>query len=121
MHRSIARTAALALALAAGAACSDGYVSDPGPVDPAPVPTTLSATGDVAARLEEFRSLLGWPSNGGTAGEQAAGRREISWDGAAANAFNNRNDFPASFFNTNVASGAVFATPAYITKMRCEK
>src|SRR6185436_18504629 len=44
------------------------------------------------------------------AGEQATGRREINWDGAGANPFNNKNDFPANFFNTNVKSGAVFTT-----------
>jgi len=111
MHRSFARTIALGLSLAAGAACDSSSGSDPVPVDPAIVPTTLSATGDIAARVEEFRTLLGGPSNGGTAGEQPAGRREISWDGAGANPFNNKDDFPASFFNTNVKSGAVFTTP----------
>src|SRR6185436_11293011 len=44
------------------------------------------------------------------AGEQATGRREINWDGAGANPFNNKNDFPADFFNTNVKSGAIFTT-----------
>jgi hypothetical protein len=110
MHRSFARTMALGLSLAGVGACGD-YGSNPYPIDPALVPTTISATGDIAARVDEFRTLLGDPSNGGTAGEQAAGRREISWDGAGANPFNNRNDFPASFFNTNVKSGAVFTTP----------
>jgi len=71
----------------------------------------VSATGDIAAKVADFRTLLGDPSNGGTAGEQVAGRREISWDGAGANPFNNRNDFPAAFFNTTVKSGAVFTTP----------
>src|SRR5215208_4526306 len=110
MHRSFARTIALGLSLAAGAACDSSSGSDPVPVDPAIVPTTLSATGDIAARVEEFRTLLGGPSNGGTAGEQPAGRREISWDGAGANPFNNKNDFPAGFFNSNSKSGAVFTT-----------
>ena len=90
-------------------ACSDDTVTDPVPA-PVPVqPTVLVATGDITAKVTEFRDLLG-PSNGGTAGEQAAGRREINWDGAAANAFNNRNDFPAAFFNTTVKSGAVYTT-----------
>lgn len=111
MHRSLCRTLALVLTLAALGAC-DSYGSDPYPIDPALVPTTtLSATGNIAARVDEFRALLGEPSNGGTAGEQPTGRREIAWDGAAANAFNNKNDFPAAFFNTNVKSGAVFTTP----------
>lgn len=92
------------------AACSDDVVTQPQPQpDPAPQPVVLTATGDITAKVTEFRDLLG-PSNGGTAGEQAAGRREINWDGAAANPFNNRNDFPAAFFNTTVKSGAVYTT-----------
>jgi hypothetical protein len=91
----------------ATAACGDESVTVP---TPAPVqPVVLTATGDITAKVTEFRDLLG-ASNGGTAGEQPAGRREISWDGAAANAFNNRNDFPAAFFNTNVKSGAIYTT-----------
>ncbi|OLE76262.1 MAG: hypothetical protein AUG74_02960, partial [Bacteroidetes bacterium 13_1_20CM_4_60_6] len=77
--------------------------------NPAPVATLYTATGNIAAKVDEFRNALG-PSNGGTAGEQATGRREINWDGAGANPFNNRNDFPANFFNTNVKAGAVFTT-----------
>jgi len=87
-------------------ACSDNPVIAP---NPAPVATVFMAMGDIAAKVDEFRNALG-PSNGGTAGEQPTGRREISWDGAGANPFNNRNDFPADFFNTNVKSGAVFTT-----------
>jgi hypothetical protein len=108
MYISFGRTMALAVGIAAIGACSTSY--DPGPAV-TPVPTTISATGNIAAKVDEFRALLGDPSNGGTAGEQAAGRREIAWDGAGANPFNNKNDFPASFFNTNVKSGAVFTTP----------
>jgi hypothetical protein len=96
------------VAAAALVACSDDNETiAPGPVTP--VATVFTATGNIAAKVEEFRNALG-PSNGGTAGEQPAGRREISWDGAGANPFNNRNDFPADFFNTNVKSGAVFTT-----------
>lgn len=103
---------ALALtSIAALAACSDDdYGGDP--TAPPPVQATvITASGSITAKVEEFRALLGDPNNGGTAGEQAAGRREIGWDGAGANPFNNRNDFPADFFNTNVRSGAVFTTP----------
>ncbi|HSC97981.1 MAG TPA: hypothetical protein VLI21_03685 [Casimicrobiaceae bacterium] len=92
-------------------ACGDN-VSDPGTQSPPPIaPTLFSATGDIQASVDAFRVALGDPSNGGTAGEQPVGRREISWDGAGATAFNNKNDFPAAFFNTNVKSGAVFVTP----------
>jgi len=109
MQRALGRTLALAVAFLAFSACND----DTGisTVTPPPVPTVISATGDITAKVVEYRALLGDPSNGGTAGEQPAGRREISWDGAGANPFNNRNDFPAAFFNTNVKSGAVFTTP----------
>ncbi|HEU5260231.1 MAG TPA: hypothetical protein VFU41_02280 [Gemmatimonadales bacterium] len=89
-------------------ACNDDQVTAPAPVPP--VATVFAATGNITAKVDEFRTALG-PSNGGTAGEQPAGRREINWDGAGANPFNNRDDFPAAFFNTNVRSGAVFTTP----------
>lgn len=90
------------------AACDDDdAVTNPGP---APLEATVvTATGDLTAKVGQFRDLLG-PPNGGTAGEQAAGRREISWDGAGANPFNNKDDFPADFFNTNAKVGAVFTT-----------
>lgn len=110
MDRFIGRMIALA-GLAAAIACGDTLGYDPNPTDPSLVPTTISATGNITAKVDEFRALLGDPSNGGTAGEQPGGRREISWDGAGANPFNNKNDFPASFFNTTVKSGAVFTTP----------
>ena len=74
-----------------------------------PEATVFVATGNIVARVDEFRSALG-PSNGATVGDRQAGRREINWDGAAADPFNNRNDFPADFFNTNVTVGAVYTT-----------
>ena len=89
-------------------ACSDDPVTAPGPVPP--LATVFSATGRIGATVSQFRAILGAP-NGGIAGEQTAGRREINWDGAAAIPFNNRNDFPADFFNTTVKAGAVFTTP----------
>jgi hypothetical protein len=102
--------------LAFAAACDDSsYNGDDGPTvpnDPPPVqPTVVSGSGTLDAKIAEFRTLLGDPNNGATAGEQVAGRREVSWDGAAANPFNNKNDFPASFFNTTARNGIVFTTP----------
>ena len=91
--------------VALATACSD--YSTGGPTQP--VATVFTASGDITARVDEFRNALG-ASNGGTAGEQPAGRREISWDGAGADPFNNRNDFPADFFNTIVKAGAIYAT-----------
>ena len=111
MRYSFGFMIALAAAVPALSACDKTYGAGPEQQYQPPVSTTVSATGAIAAKVDEFRALLGDPSNGGTAGEQPAGRREISWDGAGANPFNNRNDFPSTFFNTNVKSGAVFTTP----------
>ena len=95
------------VAAAAIAACSNDSVTNPTPVPPQA--TVVPATGNIATKVDGFRNLLG-PSNGATAGEQPSGRREITWDGAGANPFDNKNDFPAGFFNSNVKSGAVFTT-----------
>ncbi len=90
------------------AACGD-YNAPSAPVI-APVATAIGATGSIAARVDEFRALLGEPKNGGAVGPQTAGRREINWDGVPAAFDNGDNLFPADFFNTNVKLGAVFAT-----------
>jgi hypothetical protein len=105
MHKSMSFTA-LAASFAI-AACGSDKVTNPAPV--LPQATVLTATGNIAAEVDAFRNLLG-ASNGGTAGEQEGGRREINWDGVGGNPFDNRNDFPADFFNTTVKSGAVFTT-----------
>jgi hypothetical protein len=81
----------------------------PPPPPPGPTATVVTASGDIRTKVEEFRTTLG-VSNGTTVGEQATGRREVNWDGAAANPFNNRNDFPADFFNINVKVGAIYTT-----------
>jgi hypothetical protein len=96
-------------AVAVIAACS-AYTSPTYPGPTPPLATVLTATGNITPEVEAFRTQLG-ASNGGTAGEQPAGRREINWDGVGANPFDNKNNFPADFFNTNVKSGAVFTTP----------
>lgn len=92
--------------------CSD-YGSDYNyPVQPpqGPQATVVTATGDITAKVAEFRTLLGDPANGGTAGQQPAGRREVNWDGAGARPFNNQNNFPANFFNTNAKNGLLLST-----------
>ena len=73
-----------------------------------PQPVVASASGDITGAVNGFRALLGAPNT--AAGEQMDGRREINWDGAGANPFDNRNDFPPDFFNTTVKAGAVFTT-----------
>jgi hypothetical protein len=85
----------------------NGYTS---PAQPAPGPqaTLVTATGDIAAKVGDFRTLLGDPSNGGTPGPLSAGRREVNWDGAGARPFNNQNGFPVDFFNTTVKAGLVY-------------
>ena len=103
---AVVAVAVAAVGLMTGCSSYDDPVTAP----TGPVRTVFSATGDIAAKLDEFRNTLG-PSNGATVGEQPGGRREISWDGAAANPFNNRNDFPPDFFNTVAKVGAVYTTP----------
>ena len=67
-------------------------------------------TGSITAKVDEYRSLLGEPKNGGAAGPQATGRREINWDACPAQFDNGDNLFPPDFFNTTVKLGAIFAT-----------
>jgi hypothetical protein len=76
----------------------------------APRSQVVVGSGDVSGSVAEFRGLLGDPVNGATAGSQAAGRREINWDGVPANLTNNAA-FPGDFFNTRSPRGLVLATP----------
>jgi len=94
------------LVVIAAAGCS----KNDSPTQPAsgPQATVVSATGDIATKVADFRTLLGDPSNGGTAGQQPAGRREVNWDGAGARPFNNQNGFPLDFFNNNVKAGLLY-------------
>jgi len=75
-------------------------------------PTLLTASGDIQATLDQYRSLLG-ADNGGTAGSQTSGRREINWD-LVPDSLAAPNFLPHDFFNTNAgtrARGADFSTP----------
>jgi hypothetical protein len=108
-HATALYAALFAVALIAGCSSNDS------PTRPASVPpsTVILAGGDITTQVANFRTLLGDPSNGGTAGEQVAGRREVNWDGAAARPFNNRDDFPADFFNNTVKAGLVYDGAAF--------
>jgi hypothetical protein len=88
-------------------ACNEDPVNVP---NPKPAATVFSATGDIRAEVDRFRNALGSP-NGATPGEQQTGRREIAWDAAVTEPFDNRNDFPSAFFNTILTVGAVYTTP----------
>lgn len=110
---TLRRCATIVVAGALLAACNDDdYITEPTPTPPPPAANVqvTTASGAIADPVTTFRTLLGDPANGGTPGAQPAGRREVSWDGAGAKPFNNRNDFPGDFFNVNVKSGAVFST-----------
>ncbi|WP_040005525.1 hypothetical protein [Fibrisoma limi] len=97
-------------------ACND---DEDEPVAPIPTPTInftqVSGSGDITAKLTEFRTLLGDPLN--TTLNQTAGRREINWDGVPAN-LTNVDTYPGDFFNSTDPAvgagrkrGAVFTTP----------
>ena len=77
--------------------------------NPVPEATLFVAAGDIRTKVEEFRNALGAP-NGGVAGEQNNGRREIAWDAAATVPFDNKNNFPPDFFNTTATVGSVYTT-----------
>ncbi|MDQ2768352.1 MAG: hypothetical protein M3Y30_14515 [Gemmatimonadota bacterium] len=102
------KTVFMALATVfATVACSDSSPTGQGGV---PLQSrVLKSSGDIADSVSAFRTLIG-PSNGAAPGAQPGGRREINWDGAGANAFDNQNNFPPDFFNTTVKVGAVFTT-----------
>ncbi len=83
------------------------------PTQPQPTSTVITAAGNIQAKVDEFRQLLGDPNNGGTLGTQPSGRRELNWDGVpdslAAPFF-----LPSDYFNAPTAPrarGAVLTTP----------
>ena len=92
-------------------ACYDNN-NDYNPTEPAPpTPTIVSASGDIKAKVDEYRALLGDPRNGGTvAGPAPAGRREVNWDGVSGTNVNS-NTFPGDFFAKTTKLGLVMTTP----------
>ena len=88
---------ALVSLTAALTACDSDDTAGPGG-DLAVEPLLVRETsGDLTAALTEFRATLGEPANGGGAGPQPAGRREIRWDGVPADQ-TNTDAFPVDFF-----------------------
>jgi hypothetical protein len=63
----------------------------------------VTATGDINARLEEFRQLLGTQLN--TAPGAVGGRREINWDGVPEELLNHK--LPEDFFNPTGAQAII--------------
>lgn len=103
------------LALGFLAACNDTDDEAPAPVVPAIKFTQVSGSGDLTAKLTEFRALIGDPLN--ATPNQSVGRREINWDGVPAN-LTNVDTYPGDFFNNTDPAGpngrkrgAVFTTP----------
>lgn len=101
------RTLLIAVSATAAVACGDSYGTNPDVPTPSRV---VTGSGDITASIAEFRGVLGDPVNGGAAGSQPVGRREISWDGVPADLTNNEL-FPGDFFNTRAPRGVVFTTP----------
>ncbi len=69
--------------------------------------------GDIRAKVNEYRQLLGQPDNAGIPGTQPAGHREINWDGVP-DELAAPNTYVGDFFNATQpprARGAVLATP----------
>jgi len=78
----------------------------------APKPKVVKGSGDITAKLDEFRALLG-PDNGGGPNQYPTGRREINWD-AVPDEVAAPNALPSDFFNAPTeprARGAVLETP----------
>lgn len=107
----VQRAVTLAIAFSTVAACgSYDNDYDSNPTAPLPPSTSFTASGDLTAKLVEFRAALGEPNNLSTAGQQPGGRREVNWEGVTAT-ITNTNLFPSDFFNVNVTRGLITTTP----------
>ncbi len=106
MNQSVRALGVLAL-LGSAIGCGDNNGGDINAPPVGPIATSITATGDISAKVGEYRTLLGDPRNGGTVGPQASGRREITWDGVPAQFDNGDNLFPGDFFKN---LGVVFTT-----------
>lgn len=73
-----------------------------------PLPQIIRATGNIAAAVGAYRTLLG-DLNPNVANEQPGGRREVNWDAVPAQ-FTNNDLFPGNFFNVNSPRGILLST-----------
>ena len=90
-----------------------GAAAEPTAANAGNEPQVVTAAGDIAAAVDQFRNLLG-PDNGNGPGGDPNGRREINWDGVPEE-FSAPNGYPADFFNQAEAPrarGIVFTTPS---------
>jgi hypothetical protein len=105
--------AAGATALAAAALVAAQQLGGlPAAAAPADEATVVRAAGDIGPAVRRYRNLLG-PDNGGAPGGDAAGRREITWDGVP-DSLASPHPYPSGFFNGTTAPrarGAVLRTP----------
>jgi hypothetical protein len=94
--------AVVVFALGLGACDGDKVGGPAGVLDAAPRSRfqVVTATGDLANALTEFRALLGDPANGATPGPLELGRREIKWDGVKAE-LTNTDALPLDNFRPN--------------------
>jgi len=92
------RIVALVSVSVALTACDSDDTAGPVPIEQ-PL-RVIEENGDLTGALTDFRAVLGEPANGGGDGPQAAGRREIRWDGVPPEQ-SNTNAFPADFFRNN--------------------
>jgi hypothetical protein len=101
----------LALAAIAGLASCGGDGDDESGASGGE-PTVVTGAGDIQAKVDQYRDLLG-PDNGGAPEGDPEGRREINWD-AVPDDLAAPNALPADFFNGKqdpTARGALLETP----------
>lgn len=111
MQRRTTRTIGFAAAVAAGALAVLPAASASAAPHKVKVRHAVGTSpAAIQSAVDAYRADLGEPNNVATPGSQAAGRREINWDGVP-DAVSAPNLLPPDFFNVNSPRGAVFSTP----------